>query len=126
MLLIVYHQRIIGVLITLAINNVHFFRVKNKDILFVSGLDQCLLTKDKKLTPFTTYTLTALLKDGLNFTISTTRTPASLSKILYGIPLKLELMIMNGAVSYDIKHEKFLDVKHISKNYSRRHKSIFY
>ena len=106
---------IIGVLITLTINNVHFYRVRNKDILFVSGLDQCLLTKDKKLTPFTTYTLTALLKDGLNFTISTTRTPASLSKILYGIPLKLELMIMNGAVSYDIKHEKFLDVKHISK-----------
>lgn len=106
---------IIGVLITLLINNFHLMRFRNKDILFVSGLDQCLLTNEKRLTPFTTYTLTALLKDGLNFTISTTRTPASLSKILYGIPLNLELMIMNGAVSYDIKHERFLDVKHISK-----------
>ncbi len=107
---------IIGVLITLMINNFHLIRFRNKDILFVSGLDQCLLTADKKLTPFSTYTLTTLLKDGLNFTISTTRTPASLSKILYGIPLKLELMIMNGAVSYDMQNEKFLDVKHIPKH----------
>lgn len=106
---------IIGVLVALLINNFHFIRFRNKNILFVTGLDQCLLTASKKLTPFTTYTLTSLIQDGLNLTISTTRTPASLSKILSGIPLKLELMIMNGAVCYDIEHEKFLDVKHITK-----------
>jgi hypothetical protein len=56
-----------------------------------------------------------LLHDGLNFTISTSRTPASLSRILDGIPLKNELMIMNGAVSYDIQHEKYTDIKYINK-----------
>jgi len=106
---------IIGVLITLLINNINVSRYQNKNILFVSGLDQCLLTPEKKLTSYTTYALTKLLKEGLNFTISTTRTPASLSRILQGIPLTNELMIMNGAVSYDIRHEKFLDIKHISK-----------
>lgn len=106
---------IIGVMITLAINNFSLFRFRNKNILFVSGLDQCLLTKEKQFTPYTTYSLSTLLSDGLNFTISTTRTPASLAKLLSGIPLKNELMIMNGAVFYDIKSEKFLDVKYIDK-----------
>ncbi len=107
---------IIGVLITLAINNIRLHIFRNKHILFVSGLDQCLLSEDKSLTPYTSYALTSLLNDGLNFTISTTRTPASLSKILYGLPLTNELMIMNGAVSYDIRNEHFLDVKYIDKS----------
>jgi hydroxymethylpyrimidine pyrophosphatase-like HAD family hydrolase len=107
---------IIGVMIALVINNFKFFRFRNKNILFVSGLDECILNKEKQLTPFTTYQLTSLLNDGLNFTISTTRTPASLSKILKGIPLNNELMIMNGAVIYDIIHEKYLDLKFIEKS----------
>ena len=106
---------IIGVLITLLINNFRLSCHKNQDILFVSGLDECLLTNEKRLTPYTTYTLTTLIRDGLNFTISTTRTPASLSKILLGIPLKLELMIMNGVVNYDISKETFTDIKPMSK-----------
>lgn len=105
----------IGVLITLLINQFHLYRYHQKDILFVSGLDQCLLTKEKKLSAYTAYTMTSLLNEGLNFTISTTRTPASLAKIFDNIPLQLELMIMNGAVIYDIKKEVYLDIKPIPK-----------
>lgn len=106
---------IIGVLITLVINQIHWHKSKNQDILFVSGLDQCILTQDKRLSSFSQFTLTNLINDGLNFTVSTTRTPASLAKIFKDIPLNLELMIMNGAVTYDIMKEKFLDIKYISK-----------
>jgi len=106
---------IIGVLVALLINNFKIFRFKNKNILFVSGLDGCLLTKEKKLTSFSSYQLTNMLNDGLNFTISTTRTPASLRKILKGIPIRNNLMIMNGAVLYDIRNEKYLDMKYIEK-----------
>ncbi|MGE4572678.1 MAG: HAD hydrolase family protein [Candidatus Izemoplasmatales bacterium] len=107
---------IIGVLVTLGINNLHVHHHRNKNILFVSALDACLLNKEKSLSSYSQYHLSALLNDGLNFTISTTRTPSSLSRILYGLPLKNELMIMNGAVKYDIVKEKFLDIKYIKKS----------
>jgi hydroxymethylpyrimidine pyrophosphatase-like HAD family hydrolase len=106
---------IIGVLITLMINQINWHKYRNQDILFVSGLDQCILTREKKLTSYSQFTLTNLINDGLNFTLSTTRTPASLTQIFQGIPLNLELMIMNGAVTYDITKEKYLDIKYISK-----------
>lgn len=107
---------IIGVTVTLLVENFKLPRYKNKDILFVSGLDGCLLNDSKELSTFTKYNLSKMLNDGLNFTVSTTRTPASLSKIFNGVPLKNNLMIMNGAVVYDIKSEKYLDKKPIGKN----------
>ena len=107
---------IIGVTVTLLVENFKLPRYKNKDILFVSGLDGCLLNDNKELSTFTKYNLSKMLNDGLNFTVSTTRTPASLSKIFNGVPLKNNLMIMNGAAVYDIKSEKYLDKKPIEKN----------
>ncbi len=106
---------IIGVLIALLVNNFKVFRFKNKNILFVSGLDGCLLTNDNKLSSFTNFQLSSLINDGLNFTISTTRTPASISRIFENVPIKNNLMIMNGAVVYDINNEKYLDLKFIDK-----------
>jgi len=106
---------IIGVMVALLVNNIHLYRHKNNDILFVSGLDKCLLNSEQKLTPYASYTLTSLIEDGLDFTISTTKTPASLTKILYSIPLNQDLMIMNGAVTYNLKNDKYLNIIPISK-----------
>lgn len=105
----------IGVLITLLVNQFHLYRFHHKEILFVSGLDQCLLTREKKLSPYTTYTMNSLLSEGLNFTVSTTRTPASITKIFSNVPLNQEMMIMNGAVIYDMKKEMYLEIKSIPK-----------
>lgn len=101
---------IIGVMIALGINQIRFIFQRNKDILFVSALDSCLLNSNKELSSFTQYQLTNLLEDGLNFTVSTTRTPASLVKIFKDVPLSLEMMIMNGAVIYDMNKEKYTDI----------------
>jgi len=107
---------IIGVMVALLVNNVHLYRHKNHDILFVSGLDKCLLNSEQKLTPFASYTLTSLIEDGFDFTISTTKTPASLTKILHSIPLNQDLMIMNGAVTYNLKNDKYLNIVPISQS----------
>ncbi|RJX24320.1 MAG: hypothetical protein C4537_07015 [Acholeplasma sp.] len=123
----------IGVLITLLVNQFHLYRFHHKEILFVSGLDQCLLTKEKKLTSYTTYTMNGLLNEGLNFTVSTTRTPASLSKIFANVPLHQELMIMNGAVIYDMNKEMYLDIKsipkkaqeHVDKYFKMKERNVF-
>lgn len=106
---------IIGVLVTLFINNFKLPRFKNKNILFVSGLDGCLLDGNKELSSFSKYQLTRMLDDGLNFTVSTTRTPASLARIFSHVPLRNNLMIMNGAATYDKHNEQYLDIKFIDK-----------
>lgn len=106
---------IIGVMIALIVNKIHLYHNKNSDILFVSGLDKCLLNQDQKLTPYSSYTLTSLIENGLNFTISTTKTPASISKILHDIPLNQEIMIMNGSVTYDLKADKYSNIVPITK-----------
>ena len=106
---------IIGVMVALLINNIHLNHFKNNNILFVSGLDNCLLTTEERLTPYTKYTLTALIESGINFTISTTKTPASLTKIFSGIPLDKDMMIMNGAVTYNLITEKYINITTISK-----------
>ena len=105
---------IIGVMIALGVNHFRIHLFKHKEILFVSGLDGCLLNKDNKLSSFTNYTLNKLIKDGMDFTVSTTRTPASLSNIFKGVSIKEDMMIMNGAVRYQIldhtyKHIHFID-----------------
>ena len=110
---------IIGVTVTLLVEHFKLPRYKNKDILFVSGLDGCLLNDNKEMSTFTKYNLTKMLNDGLNFTVSTTRTPASLSKIFNGVPLMNNLMIMNGAVVYDMQNELYLDIKYIDKGVQR-------
>ena len=107
---------IIGVTVTLFVENFKLPRYKNKRVLFVSGLDGCLLNENKEMSTYTKYNLTKMLNDGLNFTVSTTRTPASISKILKDIPLNNNLMIMNGAVVYDMFNEKYLDIKYIDKD----------
>lgn len=105
----------VGVLVTLMIQQVKWHWRRNKNVLFVSAIDQCLLDQNTKLTPFTIYQLSQLLNDGIHFTISTTRTPASLVKIFKDVPMNRDLMIMNGAVIYNIKDEKYLDIKYIDK-----------
>ena len=105
---------IIGVLIALCVNHFKIHLFKHKEILFVSGLDGCLLNNNNQLSSYATYTLNKLIKDGMDFTVSTTRTPASLTNIFKGVSIKEDMMIMNGAVRYQIldhtyKHMHFID-----------------
>ncbi|MBU1145365.1 MAG: HAD hydrolase family protein [Firmicutes bacterium] len=106
---------IIGVMITLLVNQVHIQFYNNKSILFVLGLDGALLPPNKQLTSYTKYQLNHLISHGANITLSTTRTPASLTKILNGIHFKLPLMIMNGSVIFDTITEEYSEIKVIEK-----------
>ncbi|MEG0014887.1 MAG: HAD-IIB family hydrolase, partial [Cellulosilyticaceae bacterium] len=48
-----------------------------------------------------------------NFSIATARTPATVVELLEGIPINLPMIVMNGASTYDIKNDKYLDIKYI-------------
>jgi len=107
---------IIGVLVTLFVNHFDLRFHKNKNILFVTGLDGTILNRQKQLTSFTKYKLNQLIEKGANITISTTRTPASLTQILKDVEFTLPLMIMNGSVVFDLNNETYHHIKAISKH----------
>ncbi|MBU1141889.1 MAG: HAD hydrolase family protein [Firmicutes bacterium] len=107
---------IIGVMIALMINVVDFRFHKNPNILFVTGLDGTILTPLKQLTSYTKYKLNQLISKGASITLSTTRTPASLTQILMDVEFTLPLMIMNGSVVFDLNKETYHHVKSISKH----------
>lgn len=92
---------LIGIGIGYLISIARLPRKRRKDILFVSGLDGTLLNLEHTLTPYCKIELNRMLGEGLNFTIATRRTPASMIDMLKGVDLKLPVIAMDGAVLYD-------------------------
>ena len=70
--------------------------------LFVSDLDGTLLNRDAKLSEETLRILNDGMKRGLNFTVSTARTPTTALKIVQDLQLHLPVMLMNGVLVYDV------------------------
>lgn len=99
---------LIGVLMAIVVNFAHLPRKKQLDVLYVSGVDDTLLTKEEKLTPYSKVELNRLLDDGMKFTLSTGRTPATLMESVRGINLKLPVIVMDGAALYDTNDNSYL------------------
>lgn len=98
----------IGIIIAMVVNNFGLPRRKQKDILFVSGMDETLLSGKEQLSPYSQVEINRMLADGANFTVSTGRTPGSLIEPLRNINIKLPVIAMNGAVLYDIRKNEYL------------------
>lgn len=111
---------LIGVGLAIIVNSIHLPRVKRKDVLFISGVDASLLTKNNKLTPYSQVELNRLIDSGANFTISTGRTPATLMESVGGIHLKLPVIVMDGAAIYDINENAYLETNAMSSMQGQR------
>lgn len=98
----------IGILVALFINTVRLPYHKNKDILYVSGLDEVLVTDDDEISAFAKREVNRMLEEGMQFTIATMRTPASLIGALKDIHIKLPVIAMDGAVLFDMKDNSYL------------------
>lgn len=83
--------------------------------LYVSDLDGTLLNNKQKITLFSKKRLNRLINNGLNFTIATARTPATVIDIIDGLNIKLPLILMNGVVIYDKSKEEYIDIKEIDE-----------
>ncbi len=66
--------------------------------LYISDLDGTLLTDSAKLSSQTSSCLREMIGQGLDFTIATARTAATVSIIMKDAGLKLPAILMNGAV----------------------------
>ena len=59
--------------------------------------------------PYNKVELNRLIAQGVRFTISTIRTPASMLDLFSGVHLQLPVIAMDGAVLYDIRENRYLD-----------------
>lgn len=93
--------------------------------LYVSDLDGTLLNAKGEVSDFTKSELNKLISDNINFTIATARTPATVVDILDGINLKLPVVLMNGVLLYDIKGEKYIEVKEVDEETTKKVLGVF-
>lgn len=84
--------------------------------LFVSDLDGTLLNKDAKLSGYTVDTINKAIEKGLNFTISTARTPTTALKIIDKLNLRLPVMMMNGVLIYDMTAKRYIKKEVLSES----------
>lgn len=110
----------IGIIIGVFVNDFSIPIKKRKDILFVSGLDDTLLNKNCNLTDYVRVELNRMLEEGLQFTVSTMRTPASLMEPVRDIQMKLPVIAMDGAVLYDLKEKMYCKVYVMSVSTSQK------
>ncbi|MDE6784518.1 MAG: HAD hydrolase family protein [Ruminococcus sp.] len=112
-------ETLIGIFVGIAVNKAHLPRKKIRDCLFAAGFDDMLSPIKDELTPYSHIEMNRMIADGMNLTISTSRTPASVIKLIDGINLKFPIIVMDGAALYDIAENTFINAYVISPDSSR-------
>lgn len=98
----------IGVGVAILANSIHLPRIRDRETLFVSGVDHVLFREDRKLSEFTRVQLNRFIEDGMRFSVSTKQTPATVRELTQGIGLRLPIIAMDGAVLYDMGSRTYL------------------
>lgn len=76
--------------------------------LFVSDLDGTLLNSNAEISDVAADIINRGIEQGLEFTISTARTPTTALKIIDRLNLKLPVMMMNGVLIYDMEKKQYI------------------
>lgn len=110
---------LIGIGISLFVNNVSLIRRKNNNILFVTSLDNNLLSKNSnEISPYIKYKLNNLYYQNMPLAFVTTRTLSSLEYIFDDIDINFPLVVMNGAAVYHFKDKTYDNIYTIKKEAS--------
>lgn len=100
----------IGIVVGILVNDFRLCFHPDRETLFISGLDEVLLDNREMLSQFSKVELNRMIDDGMNFTIATMRTPASIIEAMSEVKLKLPVIAMNGAALYDMRTCSYLKV----------------
>ena len=93
---------VIGVLIALAVNIFQLpHKTKNKDLLFVIGLDGILKNDDEVFKGYSQYKLKSLLYNNINCSMFTTRIPTTFMHLFTDAKLNNPIICCSGAALYD-------------------------
>jgi hypothetical protein len=83
--------------------------------IYISDLDGTLLNEKAEISDYTADTLNKLIANGLQFSFATARTAATVVKMTEKINIELPVVLMNGALIYDIKKDKYINVEAIER-----------
>lgn len=87
-----------------------------KKTLYISDLDGTLLDSRSQISPASGEMLNRMIADGLNFSIATARTPATVVRLMSGIDCRLPLIVMTGAALWEngkLTEEQFLQPEEV-------------
>lgn len=84
--------------------------------LYISDLDGTLLNQNAVLSEDTISGLNELIEKGVNFTVATARTSATVVKMMQDVNIQLPVILMNGVAIYDIKKQTYVLTESISNN----------
>ena len=114
----------IGIGVGLAVNEFHIPIKHRNDTLFVSGIDDVLISDSPSAVQYSKVELNRLIAAGARFTVSTVRTPAEVRTIMSGVDLKLPLIVMDGAALYDMKGKRYLEAEFLPRDVSTQAEKI--
>ena len=115
---------LVGLGVGVLLNSVHMPVKSGENTLYVSGIDSVLVNSRETMIPYNKVELNRLIALGAKFTVSTIRTPASMIDLLSGIDLKLPVIAMDGAVLYDLKENRYLEVFALDRETAARAEAL--
>lgn len=83
---------------------------QRKRTLYISDLDGTLLNNESRIATSTARSLNHLIEKGMLFSIATARTPATVVELMSDVKLRLPVVLMTGALIYDIASNSYLSV----------------
>ena len=107
---------IIGVGVSLLINNMSLLMHKNKNILFVTSLNNNFIKDVEHIPDFMKYKLNDLYFKDMPLCFVTTRTTGYLEKVFKDVEVEFPMVVMNGSAVYDFKNKNYDVVKNINSN----------
>ncbi len=81
-----------------------------KKTLYISDLDGTLLNPESQISSYTANALNRLIGQGMLFSIATARTPATVVSLMKEINIALPVVLMTGALIYDIRNNTYLSI----------------
>lgn len=85
----------------------------NKKTLYITDLDGTLLDSRAELSEFTVDALKRLSLAGVNISVATARTAATVAKMFADIPLSAPAVLMNGVCVYSLQAREYVRAEHI-------------
>lgn len=104
----------IGIAVGLVVNNLRLPVKHDSKTLYVSGIDDVLISENHSAVQYSKVELNRLIESGVKFTVSTIHTPAEVIALMSGVNLKLPIIVMDGAAMYNIKGKEYIETKCLS------------
>lgn len=109
---------LIGIFVALAINGIKLPKKKNKDILFVTELENTLMNSKGEVTSYGQVKIKEMTEDGALITLATRKTCADVVSLMGNLELKLPIITMDGAAVYEWNSKTYSYIEAISHEIS--------